>query len=279
MIIRCYGARGSIPVSGEAYLRYGGDTTCLEIRTKNDEIIILDAGTGIRRLGKELLKEERFEYNLLFTHSHWDHILGFPFFKPIYREETEIHLIGCPTTQGNIKTLLSRTMTAPFFPVPFDKMRAKIRYSNDCQFQFNLDTIEITPIQLSHPNVGMGYKFEESGKTFVFLTDNELGYVHRNGRTFDDYVAFSGGADLLIHDAQFTPEECQHKRTWGHSSFTEALDLAIAAQVKRFGLFHHNPDRHDGSVDDMVQQCRRITESKNIDMDCFALKPGMELIL
>ena len=116
MIIRCYGARGSIPVSGREYLKYGGDTTCIEIRSKNDEIIIVDTGSGVRRLGNRLLSEKRFEYNIIFTHSHWDHILGFPFFKPIYDEKTVLNLMGCTTTQGNLKKLLSRTMSQPFFP-------------------------------------------------------------------------------------------------------------------------------------------------------------------
>ena len=206
MIIRCYGARGSIPVSGKQYLKYGGDTTCLEIRSKNDEIIIVDAGSGIRRLGNKLLDEQRYEYNIIFTHSHMDHILGFPFFKPIYNEKAIINLMGCPTTQGDISKLLSRAMSAPFFPVQFDQLKAKINYAADCPISFSIDSIEIFPINLSHPNVGMGYKFIEDEKIFVFLTDNELGYRHRNGMTFEEYADFAKDADLLIHDAEYTSE-------------------------------------------------------------------------
>ena len=125
MIIRCYGARGSIPVSGKEYIKYGGDTTCLEIRTKNDEIIIVDAGSGIRRLGNRLLREGRLNYHVLFTHSHLDHIMGFPFFRPIYNENAAIHLMGCPATQGNIRKLLSKSMSAPLFPIQFDALQAR----------------------------------------------------------------------------------------------------------------------------------------------------------
>ena len=126
MIVRCWGARGSIPVSGREYLKYGGDTTCLEIRTDEDGIIIIDAGTGIRRLGNRLLEEGRFQYTMIFTHSHCDHILGFPFFKPIYRKETSIRMFGCPFTQDSIKKMISRVMTAPNFQVDFKDVQAEI---------------------------------------------------------------------------------------------------------------------------------------------------------
>lgn len=279
MIIRCYGARGSIPVSGEEYIKYGGDTTCLEIRSKNNELIIVDAGTGIRRLGNKLLNEQRSEYNMIFTHSHMDHISGFPFFMPIYNEKTTINLIGCPTTQGNLKKILSKTMAPPLFPVPFETLKAKINFSVDCQISFRIDSIEIFPINLSHPNVGMGFKFVEDGKSFVFLTDNELGYRHRNGRDFEDYAVFSKGADLLIHDAEYTPDEYRTNKTWGHSTYVDALNLAIRSEVKRFGLFHHNQARTDARQDEIVQKCRDIIQTEKVDMECFALTQTTELML
>ncbi len=279
MIIRCYGARGPIPVSGEEYVKYGGDTTCLEIRSKNDEIIIVDAGSGIRRLGNRLLREGRLNYHVLFTHSHLDHILGFPFFKPVYHEKAIIHLMGCPTTQGNIRKLLSKSMSAPLFPIQFDALQAKIDYDVECQLSFHIDSIEIFPINLSHPNGGMGYKFVEDGKTFVFLTDNELAYKHRNGRTFEEYVTFSKEADLLIHDSEYTREEYEETRGWGHSTYLDALRLAREANVKTFGLFHHNQNRSDAEQDAIVQRCRSINEENNIDMECFALTQTTTLTL
>ena len=277
MIIRCYGARGSIPVSGKEYLRYGGDTTCLEIRSKNDEIIIIDAGSGIRRLGNKLLNNHRVEYNILFTHSHMDHISGFPFFKPIYNEKAIINLIGCPATQGNIKKILSKSMAPPFFPIPFNSLKAKINYSVDCQLSFCIDSVEIFPINLSHPNVGMGFKFVENGKKFVFLTDNELGYRHRDGRSFEEYAEFVKDADLLIHDAEYTPEEYKSKKTWGHSTYIDALNLALTAHVKRLGLCHHNQGRNDTEQDAIVNKCQEIIRSTGKDMECFALTQTTEL--
>ncbi len=279
MIIRCYGARGSIPVSGREYLKYGGDTTCLEIRSKNDEIIIVDTGSGVRRLGNRLLSEKRFEYNIIFTHSHWDHILGFPFFKPIYDERATLNLMGCPTTQGNLKKLLSRTMSQPFFPFPFDKLKANINYSDECPAILRIDSIEIFTINLSHPNSGMGYKFVEDGKEFVFLTDNELGFIHRNGRSFEEYSEFARCADLLIHDAEYTTDQYKVTKTWGHSTYVDALNLAFTSQVKRLGLFHHNQDRSDAEQDAIVQECRDVIKSKESDMECFALTQTTELTL
>jgi phosphoribosyl 1,2-cyclic phosphodiesterase len=234
MLIRCYGARGSIPVSGPEYDRYGGDTTCLEVRSRNDEVIVIDAGSGIRRLGNRLLAEGRRDFQFIFTHSHWDHILGFPFFKPLYDPRTTIHITGCPTAQGNIRTLISRTMDFPFYPVPFDRLTSRVEYSGECALAFRIDTIDISYIPLCHPNLGQGYRLEEAGKSFVFLTDNELSYPHRGGRSFEEYAAFARGADLLVHDAEYTPEEYEHRRGWGHSHYVEALELANRGRGKRF---------------------------------------------
>jgi len=279
MIIRCYGARGSIAVSGEEYLKYGGDTTCLEIRSKNDEIIIVDAGTGIRRLGNKLLSENRLEYSVIFTHSHLDHIVGFPFFKPVSHEKAIIDILGCPATQGNIQKLLSRAMGAPLFPIPFEQLKAEINYSGECALSFQVDSVEVFPINLSHPNVGMGYKFLEDGKKFVFLTDNELGYRHREGGSFEEYVEFSMDADFLIHDAMYTPAQYETTKSWGHSTYTDALNLALASRVKRLGLFHHDHSRDDDELDAVVQKCREIIQSKKSHMECFALTQHTELTL
>jgi ribonuclease BN (tRNA processing enzyme) len=170
-------------------------------------------------------------------------------------------------------------MGAPLFPVPFEQLRANINYSGECALRFQVDTVEVFPINLSHPNVGMGYKFVEDGKTFVFLTDNELGYRHREGRSFEEYVEFSKEADLLIHDAMYTPEQYKTTKTWGHSTYMDALDLARAARVKRFGLFHHDHGRDDDELDAMVQACREIIQTNKRQMECFALTQNTELTL
>jgi ribonuclease BN (tRNA processing enzyme) len=142
-----------------------------------------------------------------------------------------------------------------------------------------VDTIEVSSIPLSHPNVGMGFRFIEDGKIFVFLTDNELGYTHRGGRTFDDYAAFCEKADLLMHDAEFTPEEYEIREQWGHSSHTDALELALASGVKQFGLFHHNQDREDPAQDAIIESCRETLRARGSEMSCFGMRQEQEILI
>jgi phosphoribosyl 1,2-cyclic phosphodiesterase len=277
MLIRCWGARGSIPVSGRDYIRYGGDTPCVEVRTRDDEIVIIDAGSGVRRLGNRLVAEGRGTFTMLFTHAHWDHIMGFPFFKPIYRPETRIAVFGCPYAQASVRAMIAHIMAPPNFPVNFDDITAEITYSEACQFAFTLGSLTITPIAPSHPNQGIGYRFEEEGKSFVFLTDNELTYRHPEGMGYEDYLAFAKGADLLIHDAEYLPEDYPATRTWGHSVYTDTLRLGLDAGVSQLGLFHHNQDRTDQAIETMVEECRKRAVGR--PLQCFAVHQDMEITL
>jgi len=279
MIIRCWGSRGSIAVSGKEYLKYGGDTTCIEIRTKDDDIIIIDAGSGIRRLGNELLNQKRHDYSLVFTHAHWDHLLGFPFFKPLYFSKTRITMYGCPFAKKSIKEIVLQPMNPPFFPVNFESIKATICADEACTKRFFIKSLEVEPILISHPNQGIGYKFIEDGKSFVFLTDNELSYRHPGGLDYRDYLEFVMGADLLIHDAEYTPEEYRKTKMWGHSTYTDALRLAIEARVKRFGLFHHNQDRSDDAIDALVRECQATVRKHKSPAECFAAAQSMEIKL
>lgn len=276
MLIKCWGSRGSVPVSGKEYLKYGGDTTCLEIRSDKDDLIIIDAGTGIRRLGIELLNEKRYSFDLLFTHAHWDHLMGFPFFAPIYHENYEILMQGCPFAQEFIEKMLGKVMSQPNFPIEYSDLKASFEIIPECPLSFQIGSVDVTTIPMSHPNRGNGYKLIEDGKVFVFLTDNELTYQHKGGLGFDDYLEFCKGADILFHDAEFTPEDYDSVRQWGHSRYTDALDLAIKAGVKRFGLFHLNQNRTDSEVDTIVEHCSRIVTERGIELDCFAV--GMDMV-
>ena len=279
MDIKCRGARGSVPVSGKQYLKYGGDTTCLEIRTCDGRIIIVDAGTGIRQLGSDLIAEGRFEYDLLFTHAHWDHLMGFPFFLPLYRHETIIRMQGCPFAQKFVETMLGKVMSPPNFPVSYADIKARVTYVPECPQCIEIGSVTIIPIPLSHPNQGNGYKFIENGKSFVFLTDNELEFQHEGGLSFLEYQEFAAGADLLIHDAEYTREDYKVVKQWGHSVYTTALSLAIKAKAKRFGLFHHNQWKSDGEIDQMVSHCREIIKKSGVDMECFAVGTDMTVTI
>ena len=159
---------------------------------------------------------------------------------------------GCPFAQQYVETMLSKVMSPPSFPVRYEDIQARISYEPACPTRFDIGSVSVMPIPLSHPNQGTGYKFMEDGKTFVFLTDNELDFVHPGGLSIEGYRSFCEGADLLFHDAEFTEEEDEVTREWGHSVYTTALDLALDAKVKHFGLFHLNQDRTDRDVDDMV---------------------------
>jgi phosphoribosyl 1,2-cyclic phosphodiesterase len=275
MIIKVWGSRGSIPVSGREYLKYGGDTTCIEIRAHSGEIIIIDAGTGIRRLGNQLAEENCFDLNFLFTHAHWDHIMGFPFFKPLYIKKSTFRLHRCPFHNKFVESILPTVMAPPNFPVKYTDIVARMSYSEACPLEFEIGSVNVVPIALSHPNGGSGYKFIEDGKSFVFLTDNELGYVHPGGPTFEDYLEFTSGADLLIHDAEYTPEEYKTYLDWGHSDYTDTLNLAQKSAVKKLGLFHLNQERTDLEMDEIVQDCRRRIAESGSNLDCVGVAVDM----
>ncbi|RJP76198.1 MAG: MBL fold metallo-hydrolase [Desulfobacteraceae bacterium] len=271
MLIKCWGSRGSIPVSGKNYIKYGGDTTCMEIRTRSNDIIIIDAGTGIRRLGNQLIEEKKYHYNIIFTHAHWDHLIGFPFFKPLFIKETEIDIYRCPFPKQYAEKMITKLLEPPNFPKKYNELNATIRYIDGCPNQFEIGSVTVIPIRLSHPNGGCGYKFIEDGKTFVFLTDNELGFVHSGGLERSAYLEFSVNADLLIHDAEYTPLEYKKQIEWGHSTYIDALDLAHEAGVKKLGLFHINQERTDSEMDQIEKDCQQISKDQGYNMDCFAV--------
>lgn len=277
MYIKCWGARGSISVSGDQYLRYGGDTTCMEIRSKNNEILIVDAGTGIRRLGNQLMKEKTSNYHMLFTHAHWDHLMGFPFFKPIFSLKTKMTIIRCPHPDKYAEEMMTRVMSPPNFPIKYENIKATISYIEGCPNGFSIDTIDIEPINLSHPNSGCGYKFSEDGKNFVFLTDNELGHKHPDGKSIQEYAEFAKNSDLLIHDCEYSDEDYERRREWGHSCVSQVAELARLSRTKRLGLFHHNQDKSDDDVDKIVEEVKKKLKDTNIDV--FGVSSNMEFNL
>lgn len=287
MVIRCWGARGSIPVSGPRFEKYGGDTTCMEIRSKNGDVLIIDAGSGIRSLGYALLKQKVHTITVLFTHAHLDHLMGFPFFTPLFAGDVKLTLRGPRLNKNSFHDVMADFLGQPYFPVQLgDKdIRSKPTFIDTDVRPFSVGSLRVHPIELSHPkNGGLGYRIEEGKKSFVFLTDNELGFVHGGGRSFEEYAAFCLGADLLIHDAEYTHKDYRHilevsERPWGHSLFTDAARLAVIAKVKRFGLFHHNQKRTDSQVDAMVAGARRTMAKSAARIECFAVGSSFEMTL
>jgi phosphoribosyl 1,2-cyclic phosphodiesterase len=257
MEIRFWGTRGSIPAPGPQTLEFGGNTTCLEITLATGRRLVIDAGTGIRALGEHLqVNVATVRFHLLLTHNHWDHLLGLPFFAPIYREDTEIMVDGWPLAFQALTRVFDDHLGDGFFPVAWDQLKARISFINRlARGPLTLDDVQIDAIPLNHPQGCLGYRFRERDHTLVFITDNELGIG--NWHRFDDFVQFVRGADLLIHDAQYLPEEMTDHRGWGHSTFEESVRLALEGEVKHLVLTHHDPNRSDAQVRDIVKRARK----------------------
>lgn len=211
MDIKCWGSRGSIPVSGGEYLKYGGDTTCIEITAKTGETIIVDAGTGFRRLGKSLIERNITKYYLLFTHVHWDHIMGIAFFRPFLFKKVEVIIQDRKFAGINTRDVFKKVLEQPFFPITLKYLNADMKFEKRLNNKFNIGSVAIETIPASHFGGCLGYKFIEEGKSFVFLTDHELGFDHAGSKGFDAYLKFSRDADLLFHDGEYTQDEYKRK--------------------------------------------------------------------
>jgi len=280
MRIKIWGCRGSIPSPGCDTSVYGGNTTCVEVRLNSGSLIVMDAGTGIRCLGNALLKAGApKQLTLLLTHAHWDHLQGFPFFLPAYTDGYSICVRGGPGVGRSLEDFLAHQMDPPYFPVRFRDLKASFDFQAENGNRLSIGDAEILPIALKHPNGGYGYKFIEDGHSFVFLTDNEIGFEHPGGLSDDAYAELCHGADLLIHDGQYTQKEYEITRGWGHSTFQGVTDLGIAAEVKRLGIFHHDPRHMDADLDRYIEECKRRIQERKSRIKVFGCREGMEISL
>lgn len=269
MLIKCWGSRGSTPISGKQYLKYGGDTTCIQVTAQSGETVIIDAGTGIRQLGESL--GSKATCHLLLTHAHLDHVSGFNFFKPLFHSDSVVEIQNSCFSGVTVENILNTLMSPPLFPITPKDLKATVRYRTDLTGTFSIGSLGVETIALNHPNGGFGFRFTEADRRFVFLTDNEIGFDHGEGAGLDDYICFARDADLLFHDAEFTPDEYRLRRGWGHSTYTDALDLGLRSGVKRLGLFHLNQNRTDRQLDQIQADCRARIKSKGATLDCFAV--------
>lgn len=258
MEIKFWGTRGSIPSPGPDTLEFGGNTTCVEVLLASGPRVVIDGGTGFRLLGNHLMQDNApCRLYLLLTHGHWDHLLGIPFFRPIYLETTEILVDGWPPAFQAMTRVFDSHMGDGFFPVAFDHLKARIDYLNRLAHgPLDLEGVHIDAIRLNHPQGGFGFRFREDHHTMVFITDNELGA--RNRDRMADFIQFVSGADLLIHDAQYLPEEMAERRGWGHSTYEEVVTLAQKARVRNLILTHHEPSRSDAEVERIIDLSRRM---------------------
>lgn len=270
MRITCWGCRGSLPTPGQHTVKYGGNTTCFQVDGDDGSLIIIDAGSGIRALGNHLAQiEGRRKITLLITHAHWDHLMGFPFFVPAYLKRFSIKVMGRNGANYRLKEVLSHQFKAPYFPVKFRTLKASMSFDPASHASFKVGSIYVETIALNHPGGGTGYKFIENGKSFVFLTDNELCFQHREGLKREDYVRFAEGSDLLLHDAQYTVREYNRlNRSWGHSTFDDAYELGVDAGIRKLGFCHHDQERGDQELDAIEKKYARL----NPAMKCFVVR-------
>lgn len=248
--IKYWGVRGSIPVPGPSTVRYGGNTSCLEVLTPAGSIIV-DGGTGLRKLGAEFKTPA--EIHMIFTHLHWDHIQGFPFFGPIYQKDYTIHIYSGHKADVSLESVLEGQMQEPNFPVDLSKLPAKLTFNEiPLGETFKLSGIQVETIALNHPNGAMGLRFTHEGKSFVHLTD------HEHGAEFEQpLLAFCKDADVLSMDTMFTPDEYPKFKGWGHSSWLHACEIARTSGIKQLVLFHHDPRHSDDEMDAIGANARK----------------------
>lgn len=250
MRVRFWGTRGSIPTPGPDTVTYGGNTSCIEVILRSGRSLIFDAGSGIRMLGLDLqARPSPNRLALFISHVHWDHIQGFPFFAAAYDPETTLDIYGLPYAQTKVDLLLSSQMEQVYFPVDMQQMRAEMLFHDLGPGALELPDARVLYRQVNHTTETLGFRVEAEQQTLVFIPDNELSFCALEGRVpYEDIVAFCRGADLLIHDAQYTAETYRSHRGWGHSTREEAVKLADDAGVRRLAAFHHDPRTSDAEL-------------------------------
>ena len=257
MKIKLLGTRGSIPTPGKDTVKYGGNTTCIDLTLKSGEKIVIDAGSGMRILSEEILSKKINHINLFLTHSHWDHIQGFPFFIPIYIPNFSIKIFAASPTYERLLDILKGQMQSLYYPVPFKQIGAKIEFEKIRKKGITINGVKISSILTNHPLETHAFKFEENGKTLVFMSDNELDHQDIAVVPYEKHLNFIKGADVLIHDAQYEKKEMEKHKSWGHSSWEQTVDFAKEGGVKRLYLTHYDPSRKDNQIDKIVKKAQK----------------------
>jgi DNA-binding response OmpR family regulator len=289
-----WGVRGSIAVPGTETVKYGGNTPCVSVE-HDETLLILDAGTGIRRLGLRLQKLARgkpLDVQLLISHTHWDHIQGFPFFVPALVKGNEVSIYGPPSVEKPLEKVLRGQMDPQYFPVALGDLAASIRVTELRGDPFSIGPFQISYIYLNHPGVTLGFRIQVGDRTLVYAPDNEP-YRHlltrgagddedrqRYARQRDNgLVTLFSDADLVIADAQYTPDEYKVKMGWGHSNYLDTVEVALAAKARRLALFSHDPMHDDAAVDHKLAHCKEFVQQNGGAMDVVASSEGLVLDL
>lgn len=294
MKIRFWGTRGSIATPGPGTNHFGGNTSCVEVTTDNGELLILDCGTGAHRLATELMSHGKkvINANILLGHTHWDHIQGFPFFSPAFVKGNSAAIYAPEGSHGSLHKVLAGQMEFTYFPVELDQLPAAISYHDLTEGIHTIGGVRVIAQFLNHPAMTLGYRIEADGVAVVYLVDHEPfsdvlwrdgeqpgqieSILHEGDRR---HARFMVDADLVIHDAQYTPDEYRAKKTWGHSSYEYAVAVAAAAGVHRLALTHHDPAHDDAFVADIELKARALALQIGTDMEVFCAYEGCEIAL
>jgi len=288
MLVRFWGTRGSIAKAGPLTTRYGGNTSCVEIRSSRGTLIVLDCGTGAHGLGQALIKTEPRPLNghILIGHTHWDHIQGFPFFSPLFVPGNEWHVYGPRGIGSSLREALSGQMQYTYSPITLDDLGATLHYHDLVEGMLELDDVHVTTRYLNHPALTLGYRLEVDGVTVVYSTDHEphsQACAYGNPEPFTGldsrHAQFLAGADLVIHDAQYTAAEYPSKTGWGHSTIEYVVAAAASAAVRRLALFHHDPTRDDDAIDQLLAGARDQAARAGGRTEVFAAAEGTVLEL
>lgn len=271
MKITFWGVRGSIPCPARTHVQFGGNTSCVHVAVAGQDII-LDAGTGIRGLGRSLQRRDIQQATLLLSHTHWDHICGFPFFTPAYDPRWSMRILaGHLPHEAGIRSVLASQMTDPMFPVPLDAMRGDLRFedfSAGDSFTLGPDVVVKTSA-LRHPNGATGYRIEHAGVSFCYVTDTE----HQPGQPDQGILALIEGADLVLYDCTYSDDEFPSKVGWGHSTWQEGIRLCRAASAQRLGIFHHDPDHDDAYMRGLAAAAKELWKG------AFVVREGRSVLL
>ena len=258
--VKIWGCRGSIACPAPTHLKYGGNTTSLEVDV-GDQKFLIDCGTGLRNVGQQIIKTDLQHCHILLTHTHWDHINGFPFFAPAFDPNRQFDIMaGHLMDKGGIQNILETQMDNPMFPVPLEAMQSKLTF-NDFHAGEDLDIadskkVKVRTAKLHHPNDATGYRIEYNDKSMCLITDTE----HIPGKPDENILKLIEGADLVIYDSTYTEEEFPAKIGWGHSTWEEGIKLCKMAGVKRLGIFHHDPEHDDVFMDKLAEDAAKEWE-------------------
>jgi phosphoribosyl 1,2-cyclic phosphodiesterase len=263
MRVRIWGCRGSLPTPGAATVRYGGNTSCVEVMLENDAVLVLDAGSGIRPLGLDLRKRRIRRAHVLLTHLHLDHIEGLRFFAPLFDEDATLEIWGPPSPVFSLRERLVRSFSPPLFPIDLRRVPARISFHDVPREPWAIAGATISAALVSHPGPTLGYRVVANGSCLAYLPDHEPALAGALARTPREWISGSSvaeDADLLLHDAQFAEDEYAERIGWGHSSVRDAVAFARAAGSRSLVLFHHDPSRSDAALQELEVEARALAD-------------------